>query len=59
MYGGGLKFMECTTPTFVWVYWYKRSFLKDNMIDFALYFHEDTIFNLSVFRLNPRIRITS
>ena len=57
--GCGIDFMKLRTPTFVWVYWYKRSFLVGNNIEFRIHYPEDVLFNLSVFRLNPIIRITN
>ena len=57
--GSGLHYMSFRTPTFVWIYWYKRQFILDNSLSFTIMYPEDVMFNLSLFRLDPEVRITS
>ncbi len=57
--GEGRQFMDIRTPTFVWVYWYKRLFLLNNNLEFTIIYPEDCMFNLCVFRVNPYVLISS
>lgn len=57
--GRGKTFINSVTPSFVWVYWYKRSFIINNGVEFTILYPEDCMFNLMVFRLDPLVIITS
>lgn len=57
--GSGRAFINKVTPTFVWVYWYKKAFIINHGLEFMTLYPEDCMFNLMVFRLDPLVLITS
>lgn len=57
--GSGLQYLNHYSPTFVWTFWYKRSFVECNSLAFIGYGNEDVYFNTRLFLLNPICKFTN
>ena len=57
--GSGLSYLNNNTPTFIWIYWYKRLFIIKNSLSFIGIGNEDVFFNTRFFLCDPICRMTS